>query len=113
MGCLLELLLNTWALKSHVQAFRSADFFSGNSQVTFLYITFIHNVEKRKFPIFLADNIGESVPNDYLQELLRCFGKEPQSNDALQGADFSDGEYQIYEQDSDDNYHGDDGDGSV
>nr|XP_029122139.1 general transcription factor 3C polypeptide 5 isoform X2 [Elaeis guineensis] len=59
-------------------------------------------------------NVGESIPNDYLQELLRGFGKESQSNDALRGADLSDGEYQIYEQDSDDdNYYGDDGDGSI
>ncbi|XP_038983732.1 uncharacterized protein LOC103714079 [Phoenix dactylifera] len=58
-------------------------------------------------------NIGEGIPNNYLQELLRGFGKESQSNDTLQGADLSDGEYQIYEQDSDDNDYGDDGDGSI
>nr|CAD1827596.1 unnamed protein product [Ananas comosus var. bracteatus] len=52
-------------------------------------------------------NVGESIPNDYLQELLRGFpldreGKNSQFTHLFNGADASDDEYKIYEQDSDD-----------
>lgn len=51
--------------------------------------------------------MGEEVPNAYLQELLRGFpfnkGTEYRRPDETLGADVSDGEYQIFEQDSDDN----------
>ncbi|OAY80178.1 General transcription factor 3C polypeptide 5 [Ananas comosus] len=55
----------------------------------------------------ISDNVGESIPNDYLQELLRGFpldreGKNSQFTHLFNGADASDDEYKIYEQDSDD-----------
>ncbi|XP_042429995.1 general transcription factor 3C polypeptide 5-like [Zingiber officinale] len=52
------------------------------------------------------DEMGEEVPNAYLEELLRGFPlrTEYQQPDKALGADGgSDGEYQIFEQDSDDN----------
>ncbi|KAG0468681.1 hypothetical protein HPP92_018009 [Vanilla planifolia] len=51
-------------------------------------------------------DMGESIPNEYLQELLSEFpwidkGKAKQSNEEdARGVGSSDGEYQIYEQDS-------------
>ncbi|XP_072973185.1 uncharacterized protein [Typha angustifolia] len=61
-------------------------------------------------------NLQESIPNDYLQELLRCFpfnkdAKDTQQNDLGYGSDFSDEKYEIYEQESDNNedyYNGED-----
>ncbi|CAL9059482.1 unnamed protein product [Musa banksii] len=52
-------------------------------------------------------NLGEQISNDYLEELLRGFpfnkeSKDRRPDDAA-GAGDSDGEYQIFEQDSDDN----------
>lgn len=48
----------------------------------------------------------DSITNDYLQELLGELpfckdGKDLKSDKVVQGADSSDGEFQIYEQDSD------------
>ncbi|KAJ6805599.1 general transcription factor 3C polypeptide 5-like isoform X1 [Iris pallida] len=52
--------------------------------------------------------IDESIPNDYLQEILRGFpvgndGRDPKRMGA-EDADLSDDAFQIYEQDSDGNY---------
>lgn len=56
---------------------------------------------------YQTDEMGEEVPNAYLEELLRGFsfnkGTEYRLPDESLGADGSDGEYKIFEQDSDDN----------
>ncbi|WOL08565.1 general transcription factor 3C polypeptide 5-like isoform X1 [Canna indica] len=54
----------------------------------------------------ISYKIGERIPNDYLEEILRGFPlnkeSEDQQLDEALGADISDEEYQIFEQDSDD-----------
>ncbi|URE42092.1 RNA polymerase III transcription factor (TF)IIIC subunit [Musa troglodytarum] len=63
--------------------------------------------EDKEFPIYEADNPGEQISNDYLEELLRGFPFNKESKDRrpdeAPGAGDSDGEYQIFEQDSEDN----------
>ncbi|KDO57109.1 hypothetical protein CISIN_1g0209102mg, partial [Citrus sinensis] len=50
----------------------------------------------------------ESNSRTYLQELFGSFSSTDVDVDKIQDNGISDGEYQIYEQDSDDSYSGDD-----
>lgn len=77
--------------------------------VRFLLLWHLYNAdyEDKEFPVYEAGNLGEQISNDYLEELLRGFpfnkeSKDRRPDDAA-GAGDSDGEYQIFEQDSDDN----------
>lgn len=61
-----------------------------------------------RFPIHFSDLGLESNSRTYLQELFGSFSSTDVDVDKIQDNGINDGEYQIYEQDSDDSYSGDD-----
>ncbi|MFQ6626297.1 hypothetical protein Gotur_005455 [Gossypium turneri] len=63
-----------------------------------------------RFPIYCIDLDMENNSRTYLQELFGSFPSTGSGTDAIQAADTSDGEYEIYEQFGDDNYSDDDDD---